>query len=132
MVKSEDKLALRIDLRSHAPIFAQLVEGIRFHIATGRLLPGDQLPPVRKLAENLNINPNTVDKAYQELLRQNLVETQQGRGTFVTATSVPDPLPADLAAKKRDAITSFVNQMTALGCSKSEILTALISHLNLE
>ena len=132
MVKSEDKLALRLDLRSHAPIFAQLVEGIRFHIATGRLGPGDQLPPVRKLAEHLGINPNTVDKAYQELLRQDLVETQQGRGTFVKASGVPPAPPEDLAARKNAAIRTFVNEMTGLGCTKADILTALISHLNLE
>ncbi|MEO7993066.1 MAG: GntR family transcriptional regulator [bacterium] len=132
MATASDKLALRLDLRSHVPIFAQLVEGIRYHIASGKLVPGDQLPPVRKLAEELNINPNTVDKAYQELLRQQLVETQQGRGTFVRASSVPAATLADTEAKRQRTVHNFVTAMTDLGCSKSEILTALITQLNLE
>lgn len=126
------KLALHLDLRSHVPIFLQLVEGIKLHIATGQLVPGDQLPPVRKLADVLGINPNTVDRAYQELIRLELVETHHGRGTFIKATLHADAPPVDRAARLEAALQDFITTGTALGYTKSELLTALITHLNLD
>ena len=132
MPTADDKMALRIDLRSHTPIFAQLVDGIKFLIATGKLVPGDQILPVRKLAENLNVNPNTVDKAYQELLRQDIVEAKQGRGTFVKTSEVELHPPETLEIRQREAVRTFINTMVALGLKKSDILTALIQQLNMD
>lgn len=127
-----DRLALRLDLGSHAPIFVQLVEGIKYHIATGKLVPGDQLPPVRRLAEHLGINPNTVDRAYQELIRQELAESQHGRGTYVKGTLPPQTPPVDRQNQRDAAIRELVTRLTELGYTKAEILTAMIQQLHLE
>lgn len=129
---SIDRLALRLDLRGHTPIFVQLVEGIKYHIATGGLVPGDQLPPVRRLADHLGINPNTVDRAYQELIRLQLAESQHGRGTFITGTLPPETPPQDREARRDAAIRELVTSLSELGYSKTEILTAVIQQLHLE
>lgn len=65
------------------PYYTQIVNQVRFMIATGRLAAGEQLPPVRKLAEQLTLNPNTVARAYRELEAENLVASKRGAGVFV-------------------------------------------------
>jgi GntR family transcriptional regulator len=67
------------------PIFRQIVDQVRLAAATGRLAEGHPLPSVRALAEKLLINPNTVAKAYAELARERVIETQQGRGVYIAA-----------------------------------------------
>ena len=66
-----------------SPIFRQIVDQVRLAAATGRLMAGDQLPSVRALAERLLVNPNTIAKAYGELSREGIIESQQGRGASV-------------------------------------------------
>lgn len=65
------------------PIFRQIVDQIRFRIVSGTLVPGDELPAIRTLAERLQVNPNTVARAYRELEQEGLVEKRRTRGTFV-------------------------------------------------
>lgn len=72
-----------IDQRSSTPIYQQLVQEIKEAILRGALQPGDKLPSVRDLASRLTINPNTIQKSYQELERQKVIETLRGKGTFV-------------------------------------------------
>jgi len=79
-----------IDQRSSTPIYQQLVQEIKEHILRGLLQPGDKLPSVRELSAQLTINPNTIQKAYQELERQKVTETLRGRGTFVSSNYKPD------------------------------------------
>jgi GntR family transcriptional regulator len=78
----------KLDLKSGVPFHRQIVEQISSGIASDRLLPGDQLPSVRELAENLQINPNTVRKAYSELKIRGILDTRQGTGTFVSHRKV--------------------------------------------
>ncbi len=73
-----------IDQRSSTPIYLQLVQVIKEAILKGILQPGDKLPSVRELSVQLTINPNTIQKSYQELERQKVIETLRGKGTFVT------------------------------------------------
>lgn len=73
-----------IDQRSSTPIYLQLVQEIKEAILKGVLQPGDKLPSVRELSVQLTINPNTIQKSYQELERQKVIETLRGKGTFVT------------------------------------------------
>jgi GntR family transcriptional regulator len=68
------------------PIYRQIIDQIRRRVALGINSPGDQLPSVRTLAEQLVINPNTVAKAYAELVHDGLVESRQGRGYFIADT----------------------------------------------
>ena len=68
---------------SDVPIFKQIMQQIHRELAIGTLQVGEQLPAVRALAEELVINPNTVARAYQELIREGVLESQAGRGVFV-------------------------------------------------
>lgn len=77
-------IGFRLDPRSNAVPYLQLVEQVRRALRTGALEPGDRLPTVREVASSIAINPNTVSKAYRELEHQGLVEGRPGRGTFVT------------------------------------------------
>ena len=76
---------LTIDAAHPTPIYAQVEQGIRAAITTGRLAPGDQLPTVRQLAIDLRVNANTVARVYVDLERAGVVETRRGVGTFVAA-----------------------------------------------
>jgi GntR family transcriptional regulator len=72
-----------LDPKASVPFYRQIIDQIRFGIASGKLLVGEQLPTVRALAVALKVNLNTVAKAYKELEIQEILETQQGTGTFI-------------------------------------------------
>jgi len=76
-------LPIQIDARSPMPIYEQVAAQVRHAVASGVLRKGDALPSVRQLAVSLRVNPNTVARAYRDLEAEGVVETQQGRGTFV-------------------------------------------------
>lgn len=78
-------VAITLHPASDVPIFRQIVRQIQQAIFAGKLQRGEQLPSVRALAETLVVNPNTVAKAYQELVASGLVESRSGRGIYVTA-----------------------------------------------
>ena len=73
-----------LDLHSGVPVYRQLIDQVRGGVASGWLTAGDQLPTVRQLAVDLAINPNTVLRAYRELEIRDVLETQQGTGTFIS------------------------------------------------
>lgn len=77
-------LWLDVDARSGVPIYVQLVDGVRRALEVGTLRPGERLPTVRALAEELTVAPNTVVKAYNELQREGLISSRAGVGTVVT------------------------------------------------
>jgi GntR family transcriptional regulator len=74
---------VRISDQDGVPIYVQLVSQIKFLVSSGRLAPGEQLPPVRRLAEQLVVNPNTVARAYRELESEGVVACRRGAGVFV-------------------------------------------------
>jgi GntR family transcriptional regulator len=78
----------KLDPKSGVPFYRQIIDQIRYGVATGSLNVGEQLPTVRALAVELKVNLNTVSKAYRELEIQNVLETQQGTGTFIGSISV--------------------------------------------
>lgn len=85
-------IRFRIDKRSGLPAYRQLVDQVREALQLGLLQPGDQLPPVREVVNQIAINPNTVHRAYRELEHLGLTEGRTGQGTFIqrSLTSV-DP-----------------------------------------
>ena len=87
---------LTIDLQSRQPIYEQLVRGLSELVSLGALAPDEQLPSVRSLARDLGVNPNTVQKAYQELERSGVIYSVAGKGSFVS----PGPAAARIAAGK--------------------------------
>lgn len=66
------------------PIYLQIVNQVKYLVAAGRLTPGDELPPIRALAERLTVNPNTVARAYRELENAGVVEKRRTTGTYVS------------------------------------------------
>ncbi len=85
-------------------------------IACGFLRPGDQLPSVRELAVSLTVNPNTVARAYRELEREDVLFTQRGRGTFVTA-SAPDMVRRQRRARLVARLQELMREALSLGLS---------------
>ncbi|SER96989.1 GntR family transcriptional regulator [Salisediminibacterium halotolerans] len=75
------------DSQSSSPIYVQLIEQIKELIVKGVLQPGEQLPSVRELSKQMVVNPNTVSKAYQELERQNVIYSESGIRSFISAPS---------------------------------------------
>jgi GntR family transcriptional regulator len=74
---------MRVDPRSHVPIYLQIADEIRAAVAAGVYRAGEPLPSLRAMAVEIQVNPNTVQRAYDELEREGLVESQRGRGMFV-------------------------------------------------
>ncbi len=74
----------RLNPASAVPVYIQLMEQVKHAVETGALRPGDQLPGMRKLAESLVVNPNTVAKAYRELEHAGIIELRQGSGAFIS------------------------------------------------
>lgn len=74
---------MQIDPRSHRPIYLQIADGIRAAVAAGIYRPGESLPSLRSLAIDVQVNPNTVQKAYDELVREGLIFARRGKGLFV-------------------------------------------------
>jgi GntR family transcriptional regulator len=81
-------IEFKLDPKSGVPFYKQIIDQIRYGIATGTLEVGEQLPTVRSLAVQLKVNLNTVSKAYRELEIKNVLETQQGTGTFIGSAKV--------------------------------------------
>ena len=88
----------KLDPKAGAPFYRQIIDQIKFGIASGNLKIGEQLPTVRALAVDLKVNLNTVAKAYKELEIQNVLETQQGTGTFISKIEI------QISTKKRKEI----------------------------
>jgi len=94
-----DGLNIAIDRHADVPIGVQLTWALRARIRDGRLTPHQRLPGLRDLAEALTINPNTVRAVYQRLAQEELIDTQQGSGTFV-ASAPPQPSAVDTIAAR--------------------------------
>ena len=88
---------LSLDLQSRQPIYEQLVRGLSELVSLGALAPDEQLPSVRSLARDLGVNPNTVQKAYQELERSGVIYSVAGKGSFVS----PGPAAARMFRGQR-------------------------------
>jgi len=117
-----------IDARDRTPIYAQLERGLRAAIASGRLRAGDQLPTVRQLAVDLQINANTVARVYAELERAGVLETQRGVGSFIAAGPVHARPPAEHAKRLRAFATRVLADATADGFSIDEVIGAIRAH----
>jgi GntR family transcriptional regulator len=115
------KLILKIDFRSGLPIYTQIVNQVQAQVVGGGLEPGDQLPTVRALAEELRVNFNTVARAYRILDEERIISTQQGRGTYIT--EIPPPKVTEKLRKESlEALSQkYISEAMRLGFSKEEI-----------
>ena len=101
-----------LESTSGIPIYRQIIEQVKYSIASGDLKPGDQLPTVRQLAVELSINLNTVIRAYRELEMEGVLEMQQGSGTFVSSKK-----PEIDQLEKRRMIDQIASEMLARASS---------------
>ena len=116
-----------IEPKDPTPIYAQLDRGLRAAIATGRLKVGDQLPTVRQLAVELQVNANTVARVYAELERAGVLETRRGVGSFVAASSA-QARPEEETARRLDAFaTRVLAEAAAAGFGLHDLLAVLES-----
>ncbi len=119
-------LPIRIDFQQRTPITEQIREQIHLLITHGVLRPGEQLPPVRKLAADLRINFNTVARAYRRLEKEGVISVQHGRGTFVLASSHEPEEENDARGRHLEALARhWVAQARSLGFEANEVLVAL-------
>jgi GntR family transcriptional regulator len=114
-------MQIRINANSGLPIYAQIVNQVKHLVASGRLVAGDELPPIRTLAERLLINPNTVARAYRELEAAGLVASKVGAGTRVTDGVSP------LARRERmriltEDVDALLAQASQLGFEVDEVV----------
>ena len=102
------------------PIYLQLMEQVKHAIETGALRPGDQLPGMRPLAEELVINPNTVAKAYRELEHEGIIELRHGAGAFVAANAGAKK-GADKVRAGQAIVAAAIEKLRARGVTDDEI-----------
>jgi GntR family transcriptional regulator len=117
-------MQLRISATDGVPIYVQIVNQIKQLVSAGRLDEGEELPPIRILAGQLMINPNTVARAYLELERAGIVTKRQGSGTFVAKGRSP------LARRERikiltDRVNSLLAEAAHLGVEFDELIELL-------
>ena len=105
---------------SGVPIYLQLMEQVKHSIETGALRPGEQLPGIRPLAEELVINPNTVAKAYRELEHEGVIELRQGAGAFVAGNARAKEL-TDKFRAGRTIVAATIERLRARGVTDDEI-----------
>ena len=113
---------VHLDYRDARPIYAQIIDGFREQIATGILQPGDKLPSVRELAQNLAINPNTIQRSYRQLESEGWIVTVPGKGCFVC--TVPT-IRQQEKQRLMEIFDSTVAALSHLGVSREELLQHL-------
>lgn len=110
-------------LDADRPIYAQLVEKIQLDIVSGKYEAGDKLPSVRELAAEASVNPNTMQKAMQELERKGMVFAQRTSGRFITEDRVMiQQLKEEMASAQ---IQEFFQKMMQLGFQKEEMMNMI-------
>ena len=111
---------IAVDTRSRKPIYEQLVENIRACVLSGDLAPGEQLPSVRALAGELAINPNTIQRAYNELERVGVTVSVPGRGSFIS-----EDISRLVDSRRRtslEALDEKLREAKNAGVAKAEVI----------
>jgi GntR family transcriptional regulator len=117
---------MRLNPSSGTPLYVQLVEQLKHAIATGAVRAGEQLPSVRKMAEDLLINPNTVVRAYRDLESEGIVELRHGSGVFVRESV---SAREDQMKKAEPIVRSAVDRLEALDLDEDDIRRVMENEL---
>ena len=112
---------LRLNYQSGEAIYRQIVEQVKYKVASGELTPGQRLPSIRELAKQLKINPRTVVKAYEELRSAGLAVMRQGQGVFITDNQAT--LPTKVRKKQlEDMSKRLFAEAARLGADAAEVI----------
>ena len=116
-----------LNFSSGVPIYRQIVQLISGKILSGALAPGDRIPSIRDVTAELNVNPNTVAKAYRELELGGLIETRRGMGCFVAETAGAKPRLARTEKRRRldELSAALVTSAGMMGISEREAVAYL-------
>ena len=114
----------KLDLASGVPVYRQIMDQVMAGIAAGTLAAGDQLPTVRQLAVDLEINPNTVVRAYKELEIRGLLDTHHGTGTFIGTNKVKRN-EVEHQRQLNQLVSDFTARAGAAGFTVDELLEQL-------
>ncbi|HCC35918.1 MAG TPA: GntR family transcriptional regulator [Ruminococcaceae bacterium] len=115
---------IQLDFQSRVPIYQQLINSFTKLCVTGMLKPDDQLPSVRSLAVELGINPNTIQKAYQQLESQGTIYSVVGKGSFASAHAARAP---ELLKRAAEKLRLAAGEAAQIGLPKEEALDAVKS-----
>lgn len=116
-----------MEFNNNIPIYLQIIDSIKQDIVVGKLKTGQKIPSVRELAGILKVNPNTIQRVYQELHREKITYTKRGMGTYVTEKEKTISSLKEETSKK--IILNFVEGMNKLGFSNKELITTLKEYL---
>ena len=119
---------LTLDTASGLPIYRQIVDWVKLGVASKRLAAGSQLPTVRQLAVDLNVNYNTVARAYLELERMGVVHTLRGKGTYISNQELPED-ELIRSNKLRDLVTEFLSKAAEFGFGPDDLQSELAERL---
>jgi GntR family transcriptional regulator len=119
-----ESFAFRLYSHSGVPVFRQIIDQVQAGIATGSLGYGDQLPTVRQVAVDLEINPNTVLRAYREMEIRGIVDSQQGMGTFIASRKM-EQSKAERERALSQLVSEFASRAGAGGFTLQELINAL-------
>ena len=108
-----------IDFSSSVPVYRQVIQAIKLEMLSGRLQPGNQLPPIRELAKILKLNPNTVAKAYYNLEEEGFIESKKGSGNWVNDKN--NKLDNLRKGMIEDEVKNFLERVFSLGATLEDV-----------
>jgi GntR family transcriptional regulator len=111
-------MIFRLNPSSGIPLYLQLMQQVKHAVETGALREGDQLPAIRKVAEDLVMNPNTVVRAYRELEHEGVIELRHGSGAYIKESA---GTRAKVIHKAQAAVQSMIERLAALGLTEEEL-----------
>lgn len=109
-----------VDVMSRVPVYEQIIKQVEEQVLTGILKEGDKLPSVRSLSLKLSINPNTIQKAYTELDRRQLIITVPGKGSFISEKAI-EVVGAN-SREKMTELNKIIRELALAGVTKEEII----------
>ena len=122
-------MELRINFVSGVPVYQQLMEQIKHAVETGAIRAGEQLPTIRKVAEELAMNPNTVARSYRELESQGVIEVRHGSGAYIVESNSGSKAVA--IAETGETLRHGIEQGISLGLSEPELRRVFENELSL-
>ena len=109
-----------VDVMSRVPVYEQIIKQVEEQVLTGILKEGDKLPSVRSLSVKLSINPNTIQKAYTELDRRQLIITVPGKGSFISEKAIE--VAGANSREKMTELNKIIRELALAGVTKEEII----------